>query len=404
MTKQSVKLSHTRPCPLCNSEDVSEINRYVNFQFFSDAQEQQQKRVDVATVRCGMCAALFMNPTYTREGFQVLFAEAGQSYGSAPSRQDEIVEWIGSRIDLHAELSACDIGCYEGGLLRRMPATVNRIGVDIDALAIQRARQNDRGGSYVLGDLHDFTLSSAPDLFTMFHVLEHVERPVDLLRNLRSQAHSRTLLVLEVPILELVETEDEDVCGFFSVQHLTHFSRATLRAAVEKSGWIVREWVEQPDYNGCRILCSRSEVAVETVAYEPTRALSIDIELLYRVLADWTEHLSNHAQTLSALEGVDHVVIWGAGMHTETLQARYSLLNSLGVKRWTLVDSDPNKQGTYWRGIRVDHPETLREIDWSTTRLLVSTYGSQDVVVRRATQMGVPEEAITQLYKNLRRY
>jgi hypothetical protein len=229
-----------------------------------------------------------MNPVYTMDGFRILFDQAGQSYGSTPGRQDEVIDWIGSRVNLPEGSSICDIGCYDGGLLRRVPAGVHRIGVDIDEPAIARARESDPAGNYVLGDLHDFTLPYAPTAYVMFHVLEHVERPVTLLSNLRTQSDSATRLVLEVPILELVRTED--VCGFFSVQHLTHFTRRTLRTVVEKAGWTIDEWHEQTEYNGCRLICSPSELGSDD---EATISQLGDIALLHAVIGSWHTHIAN---------------------------------------------------------------------------------------------------------------
>lgn len=91
-------------------------------------------------------------------------------------------------------------------------------------------------------------------------------------------------------------------------------------------------------------------------------------------------------------------------MHTETLQARFSLLSSLGVKKWCLIDSDPLKIGTSWRGIEVSGPAALREIDWSETLLLISTYGGQEEVAGLAYAAGAPETALVQLYDAFRLY
>lgn len=388
-----------RACPLCGCAYYGEFNRYRDFQFFSDPQEGEPKRTDVASVRCCDCGLLFMNPTYTESGFLALFSEAGQSYGSTRGRQDEVASWITGRIDLTMGSSVCDIGCYEGGLLSRFRPDVQRFGVDIDEPAIRRARDVDPMGTYVLGDLHDFVLQAPPDLFTMFHVLEHVERPVELLANLWRQSNEETKLVLEVPILELVRTED--VCGFFTVQHLTHFTRRTLRASVESAGWRIEEWLEQEGYNGCRLLCRRDS---GPRAIEDLNDGREDLVLLYQVISDWHRNLSRHAATLAQLEGVREVVVWGAGMHTETLQARFGLLSTSGVERWSLLDSDPLKHGTHWRGIEVQRPEYVTDVDWSQSRLLISTYHGQEAVVAAALSLGVPEAAIVKLYSSFRRY
>jgi hypothetical protein len=91
-------------------------------------------------------------------------------------------------------------------------------------------------------------------------------------------------------------------------------------------------------------------------------------------------------------------------MHTETLQSRFSLLDSQNVKRWLLVDSDRLKIGSTWRGIPIQAPSILESLDWSKTLLLVSTYGGQEAVVRAARKANVPDDRIVALYSEFRLY
>src|SRR5258708_12525656 len=82
----------------------------------------------------------------------------------------------------------------------------------------------------------------------MLHVLEHLPRPVLALKNLRANSHPDTVLVVEVPLLELGLTND--VNGYFSVHHLTHFSKQSFVNCLHAAGWEVKEVDEKPDYNG----------------------------------------------------------------------------------------------------------------------------------------------------------
>jgi hypothetical protein len=69
-----------------------------------------------------------------------------------------------------------------------------------------------------------------------------------------------------------------------------------------------------------------------------------------------------------------------------------------------VVDSDPLKQGKSWRGIPVGPSAWLRELDWRGTMLLVSSYGSQEAIVRDALALGVPADRIVRLYDSSRVY
>ena len=136
-----------------------------------------------------------------------------------------------------------------------LPDNILRMGVDIDQPAIDRARANhaDQKIQFFLGDFETFNFDAQPpDTITMFHVLEHLPRPVAVLKKLHSISSKSTKLVVEVPILENGQTND--INGFFSAQHLTHFSRQSLHNCLALSGWKIIDWLEQSDYNGCRVL------------------------------------------------------------------------------------------------------------------------------------------------------
>jgi len=200
---------------------------------------------------------------------------------------------------------------------------------------------------------------------------------------------------VEVPILENGATND--INGFFSVQHLTHFSRGSLENVMRAGGWRILEIQTQPDYNGCRV------VAVPNSAAE-IAANRDDARLLYEYLTSWYRAVADVEARISAMDAAPDLVIWGGGLHSEFLYQFTSLFRRAGKTRYAVVDSDPLKQGKTWRGIPMQPPGVLSGLDWSSARLLVSTYGSQAEVVAEAGSLGVPERAILTLYETIRRY
>ena len=74
----------------------------------------------------------------------------------------------------------------------------------------------------------------------MFHVLEHLADPYKTLRNLRQNSHAETRLVIEVPVIEKGFTNDLN--GFLSIQHATHFSFNSLKLIMERAGWQILRW------------------------------------------------------------------------------------------------------------------------------------------------------------------
>ena len=394
----SPALTFDRPCPVCGSIRSQTVFGFDGFQFYTDS-ASEPKRTDIRERLCRECFAVFLNPCYSQFGFQMLFAEAGMSYGShTADRPGEQIGWLQARKLLPEGTTILDVGCYDGAFLARMPAGVHCVGVDIDAAAIERGRRElkEKRVEFVLGDFETFVYGGQVDLITMFHVLEHLPSPVRVLRKLRSVCHPESRLLVEVPVLENGITND--INGFLSVQHMTHFSRRSLKNCLALAGWDVAEWVEMPDYNGCRVL-ARPGAQVATVCGDAN-----DMGHLQRYLAGWYQAVGSAGERLGAASAESSCVIWGGGAHTEFVYHVTPFFHSNPGRRYLIVDSDPLKQGRTWRGIPIADPSALREVDWSGNALIVSSYGSQATIVKAAGQLGVPSKRIITLYDGLRVY
>jgi hypothetical protein len=93
------------------------------------------------------------------------------------------------------------------------------------------------------------------------------------------------------------------------------------------------------------------------------------------------------------------VVVWGSGTHTELLYHLTPLFRSDAGRRFALVDADPIKQGTTWRGIAVHPPGAIQSVRWTDARLVISSYGSQNAIADAAVEMGVPDDRVVRLYE-----
>lgn len=337
-----------------------------------------------------------MNPTYTSDGFGVLFAEAAQSYGASEIRGDEQLQWLKQRHLLQAGLTYLDVGCYMGAFISGLPEEIAAIGVDIDpgAIAEAQARHGAPHRHFLAADFEQFSLEKDVDVMTMFHVLEHLPRPLRVLQMLRSLAKPHTRLVVEVPILELAKTND--INGFLTVSHLTHFSKATLHSLAASAGWEIEDTTAQTDYNGYRIVARPVESQVFSIAGD-------DRVLLYDYLGHFYEQLARCTKRLNDVPASARRVVWGAGFHTELVYQQSSFFSSPETQ-YLLVDMDATKQGQTWRGIPIEHPDCLASLDWQDTHLLVSSYGHQEAIASAARAYGIPDERIHCIYEEIRRY
>lgn len=391
----SPALTVHRPCPVCGALCSRPFLELTEYQFYGDDNELP-KRATIRDVQCQSCFALFLNPVYTDTGFAILFAQAERSYGATTGRAEEEVRWLAEHGLLGDGAAVLDIGCYDGELLALMPAGVRRMGVDIDATAVARGRERlGEAAELVVGDFASFTVSRPPDLMTMFHVLEHLPYPVPILARLRAASHARSRLVVEVPVLEGRPTND--IMGLFTPQHTTHFSRRSLANCLARGGWRILEWLQQPDYNGCRVLCEPAEPV------QAPAGASGDGELMREVLMRWHRAAIDVARATAEIAQAERCIVWGGGMHVEQIYAATPFFQSHPGRKYVIVDNDPAKHGNTWRGIDILPPaETLSNAEADGVPLLVSSYGSQPQIVQAATELGVQQ--IVTLYDNVSVY
>jgi SAM-dependent methyltransferase len=390
-------LTMYRPCPVCGGHSYQTLLILDDFQFFSDAPDIP-KRTKIQDVQCSKCNAIYLNPCYSAEGFACLFSEAGQSYGSTEGRPLEQVEWLKERQLLGSGKVFLDVGCYDGRFLSRLPDHLQRIGVDIDKPSIESGNKKfgDIGIQLIHGPLEKFNCPIPPDVISMFHVLEHLANPLEVLRHLREISHPETRLIVEVPVLQHGKTND--INGFFSVQHMTHFSLNSLNQLLLRAGWGTVESKQMPDYNGHRLMLEPVPPLLEIEGDVDDRTSA------FEYLAAWYKNLAEINIKMKSWLKSSKAVLWGGGMHSEFLYQVTTFFRLYPDRKYIIVDSDPLKQGKTWRGVPIHAPDVLNAISWDDCRLIPSTYGSQENILAAARGIGVPETNIDLIYDRIRVY
>ena len=380
-----------RSCPVCQHPQGSTVLTLNNFQFFSDS-TTSCKQATLTEQMCSKCQTIFLNPCYNTEGFNTLFAEAGQSYGSTTQRPKEQYNWINNRINIE-NVNLMDIGCGSGSFLASLPNSITKVGIDIDQQSISIAQQNHPDIEFLCSPFETIEYNKKLDVITMFHVLEHLQDPLSTLKRLYQIGDDDTKFIVEVPIIENGLTND--INGFFSAQHLTHFSRNSFKNILSIAGWRVIEWQEQSDYNGCRVLAEKGQA---------NKVLSTDFqakENLYNYLHNWYASIAKAEKKLLKIDK-PRCVIWGGGMHVEFIYQISTLFNK--DIEFIIVDKDKNKQGKMWRGIEIHDPQIIKELNGQDIQFIISSYGNQLPIKLALLDYQISESNITTLYDHINVY
>ncbi len=127
----------------------------------------------------------------------------------------------------------CGSGVYTEAIARSGGSSAQVVGLDF----FDSAPPGIRHASYTSFD-DKAQLDGTADLVTCFHVLEHDDDPQAILGQLEKLARSGGTIVIEVPHIDCPwrHVFGSQWDNWYLPFHRTHFSRASLRAAIERAG------------------------------------------------------------------------------------------------------------------------------------------------------------------------
>lgn len=146
------------------------------------------------------------------------------------------------KLPLHGAGRLLDFGCGGGRFLERMHRLGWKVtGLDISPAAVQRVR-HQLGLPALVGSLPHPDLQPASfDTITMWHSLEHVHDPREVLRQAYFLLAPGGQLIVAVPNIESLAFHwfRRAWYGLDLPRHLTHFAPTTLRWMLERTGFHV---------------------------------------------------------------------------------------------------------------------------------------------------------------------
>jgi 2-polyprenyl-3-methyl-5-hydroxy-6-metoxy-1,4-benzoquinol methylase len=228
--------------------------------------------------QCSACRLVFDNPRHS--------AREIAAYYSAVDKYDLWLRHLESRETMWRRRltkmlarkkpgSLLDIGAGIGQFLALARNEYTRVeGTEVSATAVTIARERF-GIDLRHGEALDMRWTERFDNITLFHVLEHVHRPIDMLRKCHALLGPGGVLTLAVPNdqeslrarlgrekLAPISLAEHEV-------HLSHFTEKTLRALLERAGFQVREASVDP-YWPIKSLKQEIKFAVLATVYRLT--------------------------------------------------------------------------------------------------------------------------------------
>jgi len=177
----------------------------------------------------------------------------------------------------------------------------------------------------------------------------------------------------------------------FNVEHINHFSAASLANALTTNGFVVESTIAKTieaaagvPYPAVAAIARKSEAPPREIVPDDMLRTSIVtyIDRSREQIAELDRNLC------AALAGIPEIIIWGTGQTTLTL---LSHTNLGGAKAVALTDSNPRYHGRRLAGIPVVPPDDLYSMD---APILIGTLIHHVAIEERIRAMGLPNRVV----------
>jgi SAM-dependent methyltransferase len=204
-----------------------------------------------AVVQCQACGLCFTNPRPNSDTIGQFYPAVYRPHRTPRARPPKrgLPGWLGRKdqprkerqiLPWHGKGRLLDFGCGGGSFLARMHEQKWQVtGVDISTAAIQRIR-SELGLRALVGTLpHPELRPASFDVITMWHSLEHVHAPLDVLREAHRLLVPGGQLLVAVPNIDSLPFRwfGPSWYGLDLPRHLTHFAPWTLQLMLERAGF-----------------------------------------------------------------------------------------------------------------------------------------------------------------------
>ena len=204
-----------------------------------------------SVVRCLDCGLCFTSPRPTPESIAKYYDEGYAPHrprplGRQPSLCARLAVWCGwahrprRGLPKHGQGRLLDFGCGGGSYLERMHRRGWDVtGLDTSAVAVARIRAGPGLRAYVGSLPHSQLPPGSFDLITMWHSLEHVHYPLEVLRAAHRLLAPQGKLLVAAPNIDSLPFRwfGPAWYGLDMPRHLTHFTPRTLQLMLERVGF-----------------------------------------------------------------------------------------------------------------------------------------------------------------------
>lgn len=390
----------TVACPLCDSQDREQVWTHDK---------------GVVNARCCSCDHVYLACRPLQSIIHASYEEFKQHYGEEYllNKNNSIFQLARSRFDVVRHFqpqlpsSLLEIGSGYGHFLSCFNQDCMRVGIEPSREQALFSRKyfgltNIWECGYERLELNRPDWPQAGfDSVNLFHILEHVEDPVHLLRFIKQNIRDGGYLYIAVPNLLTLPTDLIELYFLCRGLHLHTFSAARLERLLADEGFEVVKVMEEQKNS---MSPSSVLLVARSVSNPPERKLleqeSVEIR---EALVSFHHTLDQSLRRVRATferwsEAGRSVAVYGAGIHTR------ALLDLVGISpEWvsTIIDDDPLKQNSFLHGIAINDLGTI--LGQAPDVIVVSSLASEEHIIARLQDVAPEVIEVVGIYRDLMR-
>ena len=230
-------------CPSCNSDSI--INHLITHDYMLTQES-------FAIQKCNNCNLLFTNPRPTTEKIGSYYKS--DDYISHSNKAINPIQWIYKivrNITIRQKYklikkyssfeSLLDYGCGTAHFIDYVNQKgIKVVGIEPDEDARKIATSNNKE---ILENIKQLSPKSKFDVITLFHVLEHVHQPKELLQTLKTHLTKNGILIIAVPNPNSYDAKiyQEFWAAWDVPRHLFHFTKKSFEYLIKESGYKLKD-------------------------------------------------------------------------------------------------------------------------------------------------------------------
>jgi len=351
-------------CRICDSTTqlLEEVTECIDGHASLQNRPYQINRTNMEVYKCDSCLHMqshYELPKSYYDGYD-LYSESEQTYYGLNEKkiEERIVKLRG--LAEYTRGQFVDVGCGRGDTLDIAMHYFDKcIGIEPSEKECQKAIL--KGHKVMKGYLDaDTTFSDEIGAFYSSMVFEHLEAPLDALKQLSFSMTEEGVGLINVPHGERIYRKG--LFHQFISEHINYYTPFSLVQLVYLAGLEVIEMVEHKDL-----------IELDVYVRKPIKSMGVNATKQY---------LKDRVQDL--LRGCQRVAVWGAGNKSHF----YSPLIE-GIRITSLLDSNAGKAGKYISGLDIPTEKATDSLVKNSDAIIIfaSTYNKEIIHTLRNSWM-----------------